>query len=102
MNNVDLKVKIGNLILKNPVILASGTAGYGSEISGFIDLSKIGAIITKSISLKPRKGNPPQRIVETASGMLNAIGLANIGLEKFITEKIPLLRKTKATVTSNI
>lgn len=102
MNNVDLKVKIGNLILKNPVILASGTAGYGSEISGFIDLSKIGAIITKSISLKPRKGNPPQRIVETASGMLNAIGLANIGLEKFITEKIPLLKKTKATVISNI
>ncbi len=102
MNNVDLKVKIGNIVLKNPVILASGTVGYGSEISEFIDLSTIGAIITKSISLKPRKGNPPQRIVETASGMLNAIGLANIGLKKFITEKIPLLKKTKATVICNI
>ncbi|HET54649.1 MAG TPA: dihydroorotate dehydrogenase, partial [Ignavibacteria bacterium] len=79
MSEIDLRVKFGNLTLKNPVLLASGTVGYGNEISQFTDLSKIGAIITKSVSLKPRKGNPPQRIVETASGMLNAIGLANVG-----------------------
>ena len=99
---VNLEVKIGNLNLKNPIILASGTVGYGDEISEFISLKKIGAIVTKSISLKPRVGNPPKRIVETASGMLNAIGLANIGLERFVKEKIPLLEKSKATVICNI
>ena len=77
MSKIDLSVSLGSLKLKNPIMLASGTVGYGNEISEFIDLSKIGGIVTKSISLKPRKGNPPQRIVETASGMLNAIGLAN-------------------------
>ncbi len=102
MSNVDLSVKIGNLELKNPVMLASGTVGYGNEISNFTDLSKIGAIVTKSISLKPRKGNPPQRIVETPSGMLNAIGLANVGLEEFIKEKIPFLEEVKSTLICNI
>lgn len=102
MSGVNLKVKIGNLELENPVLLASGTVGYGNEISQFTDLSKIGAIITKSVSLKPRKGNPPQRIVETASGMLNAIGLANVGLEVFIKEKIPYLRDLKSTIICNI
>lgn len=102
MSDVNLSVKLGNLELKNPVLLASGTVGYGNEISQFTDLSKIGAIITKSVSLKPRKGNPPQRIVETASGMLNAIGLANVGLEVFIKEKIPFLRKLKSTIICNI
>ena len=63
--------------------------GYGNEISEFMDLSKIGAIVTKSVSLKPRKGNPPQRIVETPSGMLNAIGLQNVGAERFLAEKLP-------------
>ncbi len=100
--SVDLSVNIGNLKLQNPVILASGTVGYGNEISNFTDLSKIGAIVTKSISLKPRKGNPPQRIVETPSGMLNAIGLANVGLEVFINEKIPFLREVNSTVICNI
>lgn len=100
--SVDLSVDIGKLKLKNPVILASGTVGYGNEISQFTDLSKIGAIVTKSISLKPRKGNPPQRIVETPSGMLNSIGLANVGLEVFIKEKIPFLEEVKSTIICNI
>ncbi|MCF8260247.1 MAG: dihydroorotate dehydrogenase [Melioribacteraceae bacterium] len=102
MSQVDLSVKIGKLTLKNPVLLASGTVGYGNEISNFTDLSRIGAIITKSVSLKPRIGNPPQRIVETPSGMLNAIGLANVGLEKFIEEKIPYLEKVNSTLICNI
>ena len=98
----DLSVKIGNLKLKNPVMLASGTVGYGNEISEFMDLSKIGAIVTKSVSLKPRKGNPPQRIVETPSGMLNAIGLANVGVEEFVKSKIPFLKEVNSTVICNI
>lgn len=102
MNNIDLSVSLGPLKLKNPIMLASGTVGYGNEISEFIDLSKIGGIVTKSISLKPRKGNPPQRIVETASGMLNAIGLANVGVDLFIEEKIPFLEKINSTIICNI
>ncbi len=103
MSEVDLSVKIGdNLILKNPIMLASGTVGYGNEISEFVDLSQIGAIVTKSISLNPRKGNPPQRVVETTGGMLNAIGLANVGLEKFISEKLPFLEKVNSTLICNI
>ncbi|MCF8240773.1 MAG: dihydroorotate dehydrogenase [Melioribacteraceae bacterium] len=102
MSKLDLSVKIGNLTLKNPIMLASGTVGYGNEISNFTDLSKIGAIVTKSVSLKPRKGNPPQRIVETPSGMLNAIGLANVGVESFIEDKIPFLEEVNSTVICNI
>lgn len=102
MSNIDLSVNIGGLKLKNPVLLASGTVGYGNEISEFIDLSKIGGIVTKSISLNPRKGNPPQRIFETASGMLNAIGLANVGLDVFVKEKIPFLKKINSTLICNI
>lgn len=102
MKTIDLSVKIGKLELKNPILLASGTVGYGNEISDFIDLNILGGIITKSISLKPRKGNKPQRIVETSSGMLNAIGLANVGLEEFINEKIPFLAKYDVPVICNI
>lgn len=102
MSKVDLSVQIGNLTLRNPVMLASGTVGYGNEISEFIDLKKIGAIVTKSISLKPRKGNKPQRILETSAGMLNAIGLANVGIEKFIKEKIPFLKKYDVPIICNI
>lgn len=102
MNRVDLSVTIGKLKLKNPVLLASGTVGYGNEISELTDLSRIGGIVTKSVSLKPRKGNPPQRIVETPSGMLNAIGLANVGVEVFIKEKIPFLKKINTTLICNI
>lgn len=102
MSKIDLSVNIGPLKLKNPIMLASGTVGYGNEISEFVDLSKIGAIITKSISLKPRKGNPPQRITETPSGMLNAIGLANVGLEEFVKNKIPFLQNLGSTLICNI
>ncbi|MCX6149784.1 MAG: dihydroorotate dehydrogenase [Ignavibacteriales bacterium] len=102
MNNIDLSVQIGFLKLKNPVMLASGTVGYGNEISNLTDLNKLGAIVTKSVSLKPRKGNPPQRIVETAAGMLNAIGLANVGIEEFIKEKIPFLKEIDSAIICNI
>jgi dihydroorotate dehydrogenase (NAD+) catalytic subunit len=102
MNSVDLSVNIGGLKLKNPVLLASGTVGYGHEIAEFIDLNKLGGIVTKSLSLKPRKGNPPPRIVETPSGMLNAIGLANVGVEAFIKEKIPFLKQYDTTLICNI
>jgi dihydroorotate dehydrogenase (NAD+) catalytic subunit len=102
MNKVDLSVEVGPLKLRNPILLASGTVGYGNEISEFTDLEKIGGIVTKSISLKPRKGNPPQRIVETPAGMLNAIGLANVGLEDFIKSKIPYLKKYDVPVICNI
>jgi dihydroorotate dehydrogenase (NAD+) catalytic subunit len=102
MSKVDLSVKIGSLVLQNPVMLASGTVGYGNEISEYADLSKIGGIVTKSVSLHSRKGNPPSRITETASGMLNAIGLANVGLEEFIKTKIPFLKDIGSTLICNI
>lgn len=102
MSSVDLSVNIGSLTLRNPIMLASGTAGYGNEISEFTDLNMLGGIVTKSLSLKPRKGNPPQRIVETPSGMLNAIGLANVGVEVFIKEKIPFLKNYNVPLICNI
>jgi len=98
----DLSVHIGNLKFRNPILLASGTVGYGNEMSEFIDLNTIGGIVTKSLSLKPRKGNPPQRIVETPAGMLNAIGLQNVGVEEFIREKIPFLEKFDVPLICNI
>ncbi|MFO7446682.1 MAG: dihydroorotate dehydrogenase [Ignavibacteriaceae bacterium] len=100
--NIDLSVQVGPLKFRNPILLASGTVGYGNEIAEFIDLSKIGGIVTKSLSLKPRKGNPPQRIVETPAGMINAIGLANVGVEEFIKEKIPFLKKYDVPLICNI
>ncbi len=102
MNNIDLSVNIGSLKLRNPVLLASGTVGYGDEISEFTDLNTIGGIVTKSLSLKPRKGNPPQRIVETHAGMLNAIGLANVGVEEFVKLKIPFLNTFDVPLICNI
>ncbi len=99
----NLKVKIGKLELKNPIMVASGTFGYGEEVNeNFYDISRLGAVVTKGISLKPRKGNPSPRIVETPSGMLNAIGLQNVGLEAFLKEKLPFLTKAGATVIVNI
>ena len=98
----NLSVKIGDLVFRNPILLASGTVGYGNEISEFTDLNKIGGIVTKSLSLKPRKGNPPPRVVETASGMLNAIGLANVGVEEFAKNKIPYLKKYDTHLICNI
>lgn len=102
MNQVDLSVQVGSLRFRNPVLLASGTVGYGTEISEFVDLNKIGGIVTKSLSLKPRKGNPPQRIVETPAGMLNAIGLQNVGVEEFLKEKIPFLENFNVPLICNI
>lgn len=98
----DLRVRIGSLELKNPVLVASGTFGYGDECPELSDVNKIGGIVTKSLSFKPRDGNPPERIVETAGGMLNSIGLANIGVHKFIADKLPKLRTFDTAVVANI
>lgn len=97
-----LTVNIGHLKLKNPVMTASGTFGYGEEYSEFVDLNKLGAVVVKGISLKPMEGNPPPRICETPSGMLNAIGLQNVGLKKFLKEKLPYLRAFDTKVIVNI
>jgi dihydroorotate dehydrogenase (NAD+) catalytic subunit len=99
---LDLGVQIGKIKLKNPVLVASGTFGHAREFLPFIDLKKLGGIVTKTITVKPRLGNPPQRIVETPSGMLNAIGLQNPGVEKFIEDKLPFLRKTGIPVIVSI
>jgi dihydroorotate dehydrogenase (NAD+) catalytic subunit len=100
--STDLSIRIGSLRLKNPVLAASGTFGYGEEFSDYIDLKGLGGLITKSISLHPRAGNPPPRIAETPAGMLNAIGLANVGVERFIEEKLPFLRSSGIPVIVNI
>ena len=92
---MNLKVSLGRLTLQNPVMVASGTFGYGEEYHRLFDVSRLGGIVTKSISLKPRPGNPTPRIYETPSGMLNSIGLQNVGLEAFIKEKLPFLQKLK-------
>lgn len=97
-----LEVSLGPLTLKNPVLTASGTFGYGKEFSSLVNLNALGAIIVKGISLEPRYGNPPPRIVETACGMLNAIGLENSGVEHFIQEKIPYLQQFESPVIVNI
>ena len=102
MSEPDLKVRIGPLELKNPVLTASGTFGYGQEFAGLVDLNELGGIVVKGLSYKPRAGNPPPRIVETPCGMLNAIGLANIGLESFLKEKLPWLQKLNTAVIANI
>ena len=102
MDYPDLRTKIGPLQLKNPVITASGTYGYGREYSSIVDVNQLGGIVVKGISLKPRPGNPPPRIVETPCGMLNAIGLANVGIEAFLKEKLPWLRKLDTVVIANI
>ena len=91
----DLSVRIGRIRLKNPVMAASGTFGYGEEYKDLVDLNKLGAIVTKSLTVKARQGNPPPRICETSSGMLNAIGLNNKGIEDFISEKMSYLKKIK-------
>jgi dihydroorotate dehydrogenase (NAD+) catalytic subunit len=100
--NVNLAVDIGALKIKNPVMTASGTFGYGEEYADYVDLNRLGAIVVKGLSLKPRLGNPPPRIMETASGMLNAVGLQNIGVDVFIEEKLPFLQKHDVAVIANI
>ena len=98
----DMKVEIGSLGLRNPVMTASGTFGYGEEFDSLVNLQRLGAIIVKGISLLPRQGNPPPRIAETACGMLNAIGLENVGLERFIAEKLPFLKGINTSLIVNI
>jgi len=98
----DLSVQLGKLRLKNPVIAASGTFGYGEELNEFFPVEKLGAVSTKGLSLKPREGNPMPRIVETPSGMINAIGLQNVGIEAFIRDKLPFLEKRGVVVIANI
>ena len=100
--SVNLTVDFAGLKLATPVLTASGTSGYADELGEFMDLSNLGGITTKSISLEPRKGNPTPRIVETSSGMLNAIGLANMGLEQFLQEKIPILEKLNTKIFVNL
>ena len=100
--NVNLAVDIGALKIKNPVMTASGTFGYGEEYADYVDLNRLGAIVVKGLSLKPRLGNPPPRIMETAGGMLNAVGLQNIGVDVFIEEKLPFLQKHDVAVIANI
>jgi dihydroorotate dehydrogenase (NAD+) catalytic subunit len=95
-------VSFAGLTLSNPVFLASGTSGYADELGEFMNLDTIGGLITKSITLLPRSGNPTPRIVETDAGMLNAIGLANIGVEAFIQEKVPILESLQTTVFVNV
>jgi dihydroorotate dehydrogenase (NAD+) catalytic subunit len=99
---MDLTVDIGGLKLKNPVMTASGTFGYGEEYSEFVDLNLLGAVVVKGISLKPMEGNPSPRIWETPCGMLNAIGLQNVGLKMFLKEKLPLLRGFDTRIIVNI
>lgn len=98
----DMAVSIGPLRLKNPLMTASGTFGYGAEYAAFVDLNRLGALVVKGLSLEPRPGNPPPRIMETTGGMLNAIGLENVGVKKFIAEKLPFLRDYAVPVIANI
>ncbi len=99
---VNTSVKIGKLTLRNPVVTGSGTFGFGPEMAGIVDLNKIGACVVKSTSREPRLGNPTPRIVETPSGILNAIGLQNGGVDNFIAEKLPFLRQFDVPIIVNL
>lgn len=101
INSPDLTVEFAGLRLKNPVMPASGTFGYGEEYSPYLDLNRLGAIVTKGLSLRPRAGNPTPRIAETNGGMLNAIGLQNVGVDAFIEEKLPFLHHVQTPVIVN-
>src|SRR5574341_578150 len=100
--NPDLKINFAGVEFANPVLVASGTFNYGEEMARFYPLSKLGGIVTKSITLKPRPGHPFPRTYETTGGMLNAIGLANPGIEKFLTKKMPFLRTLGTRLVVNI
>ena len=101
MKKPDLSVEIAGIKMRNPVMTASGTFGYGEEFSPYLDLESLGAIVTKGLSLVPRAGNPMPRIIETPGGMLNAIGLQNVGIDAFIEKKIPFLKKVNTPVIVN-
>lgn len=102
MTKPDMSVEIAGIKMRNPVMTASGTFGYGEEFSAYMDLESIGAMITKGLSLKPKAGNNTPRIVETPGGMLNAIGLQNVGIEAFIAKKLPFLRGVNTPVVVNL
>jgi dihydroorotate dehydrogenase (NAD+) catalytic subunit len=101
-NEIKTSFTLRGVKFKNRIFVASGTFGYGDEVRTLVDVNRLGGIFTKSLSLKPRAGNPPQRIVETASGMLNSIGLANIGVHSFIEQKLPYLRTLDTKIIANI
>jgi dihydroorotate dehydrogenase (NAD+) catalytic subunit len=98
----DLTTRIGDLTMKSPVMLASGTVGYGPEYEGVIDFEATGAIVTKTITLEPRAGNAPPRLVETTGGLLNAIGLENVGLEQFLAEKLPEAARLSVPIVASV
>ena len=100
--NINLKNKLGRISLNNPVLAAAGTFGFGEEYAKLIDLNKLGGIITKTVTLEPREGNPPPRLVETPAGLLNAIGLENPGIDVFLKEKLPFLSQFEAALIVNI
>jgi len=97
-----LAVAVGRLSLQNPVLTASGTFGYGEEYAPFVDLNRLGGVIVKGLSLEPRAGNPPPRLAETPCGMLNAIGLQNIGVKAFVEQKLPFLKDLSTEIIANI
>src|SRR4029077_16145351 len=99
---VDLRVSVGTVPLKNPIIAASGTFGYGVEFASLVDLNRLGGLVVKGLSLEPMAGAPSPRICETAGGMVNAIGLQNIGVRAFVSEKLPELRRFKTAVIANV
>ncbi|NLX06902.1 MAG: dihydroorotate dehydrogenase [Phycisphaerae bacterium] len=100
--DVDLSVDLAGIQMQNPLTTASGTSGYGPELSSYVDLSRLGAFTTKSITVEPREGNPAPRIVETRAGVINSIGLANVGLEKFLAEKLPSAAKLGVPILVNV
>lgn len=98
----DLSVTIGSLVMPNPVGVASGSFGYGQEYEPLVEIDRLGALYTKAVTLEPRKGNPPPRLVETPQGLINSIGLANPGLDAFVREKLPFLKKKSCAIIVNI
>ena len=99
---VDLSVQIGALRLRNPIIVASGTFGYGLEFAHLVDLNRLGGFVVKGLSREPMEGAPPPRLCVTPSGMLNAVGLQNVGVRAFVAEKLPLLQKFDTAVIANV
>ena len=99
---MDLSVTVGRIAMANPIATASGCSGYGEELAQFFNLSVLGAVVTKSVTLKPREGHPPPRLAEVRAGLLNAIGLANVGLEAFLAEKLPVLKSYGVPVIVNV
>lgn len=100
--HADLSVRVGTLLLSNPVIAASGTFGYGLEFAHLVELNSLGGIVVKGLSLKPMDGAPPPRLCETPGGLLNAIGLQNVGARAFVAEKLPKLRAFKTAIIANV